>query len=143
MKTYSMQYCFAITYFFAIAILLSILSASLTACQRGAGSNELPDVGLEMSISPKPLKVGLATVSLDLRDSRGKPITGANIELESNMSHAGMVPSFSQATEIGNGRYEAPLEFTMGGDWFILLKADLPDGRQLERQIDVPGVETP
>jgi hypothetical protein len=29
----------------------------------------------------------------------------------------------------------------MAGDWFILVKATLPDGRKLERQVDVPGVK--
>jgi hypothetical protein len=29
----------------------------------------------------------------------------------------------------------------MAGDWFILVRATLPDGRKLERQVDVPGVQ--
>jgi hypothetical protein len=56
------------------------------------------------------------------------------------MSHAGMAPVFAQATEAEPGHYEAPIEFTMGGDWFILVKATLPDGRQLERQMELPAV---
>jgi len=28
----------------------------------------------------------------------------------------------------------------MGGDWFILVRATLADGRSLEEQVDVPGV---
>ena len=82
----------------------------------------------------------MATLVLNLTDTDNRPISGAKIELEGNMSHAGMTPVFSEATETEPGRYEAPLEFTMGGDWFILVKATLSDGRTLERQIDVPGV---
>jgi hypothetical protein len=77
-----------------------------------------------------------------LRDAYDRPIVGARVELEGNMSHAGMVPVFAQATEIEPGLYQADLEFTMGGDWFILVRADLPDGRSMERQMDVPAVDS-
>ena len=79
---------------------------------------------------------------LKLADSAGKPINGARINLEGNMSHPGMRPVFSEAREIESGRYEAPLEFTMRGDWFILFHITLPDGRKLQKQIDVKGVQS-
>ena len=44
-------------------------------------------------------------------------------------------------SETAPGRYQADLEFTMGGDWFILVRAELLDGRSMERKIDVPGVD--
>jgi hypothetical protein len=80
---------------------------------------------------------------LNLSDAGGQPISGATVEIEGNMSHAGMAPVFAQAIEKEPGQYEAPLEFTMGGDWFILAKVTLPDGRHLERQINLPGVASP
>ena len=57
------------------------------------------------------------------------------------MNHAGMVPVFADARETAPGRYEATLNFTMAGDWFILVQARLPDGRTVEQAIDVPGVQ--
>jgi len=58
------------------------------------------------------------------------------------MSHAGMSPQFAEAKETGAGRYQARLEFSMAGDWVILLHITLRDGtKQLERQFDVPGVQ--
>ena len=54
--------------------------------------------------------------------------------------HGRHLPVFSEASEVGPGRYEAALEFTMGGDWVILFQINLPDGRNLQRQIDVKGV---
>jgi hypothetical protein len=56
------------------------------------------------------------------------------------MSHAGMSPQFDEAKEIAAGRYQAHVEFQMAGDWVILVHVTLPDGRKLERQIDVRGV---
>ncbi len=65
------------------------------------------------------------------------------VAIEGNMNHAGMKPSFAELTERGAGVYDGDLEFTMGGDWFILVTATLPDGSQLERKVDVKGVAVP
>ena len=111
----------------------------LVGCGRGQTS-DIDAIDIDLSVSPDPPTVGPATLVLTLTDEQGEPISGAALELEGNMSHAGMTPVFSQAEETEPGHYEAPLEFTMGGDWFVIVKASLPDGRALERQIDLPGV---
>jgi hypothetical protein len=112
----------------------------LTAC--GRGGKDLPDIAVELSIEPEPPQLGPAAITVTLRDAGGELLSGAEVELEGNMNHAGMVPVFADAVEVAPGRYQADLEFTMGGDWFILVRADLADGRSLERKIDVPGVDT-
>jgi hypothetical protein len=76
-----------------------------------------------------------------LRDASDQPISGATMELEGNMNHAGMVPVLAQATEVAPGQYRANLEFTMAGDWFILVRADLPDGRSMEHRADLAGLD--
>lgn len=100
-----------------------------------------PDVLVETELSPNPPRVGPTTVNLKLTDfASSKPVSGARIQLEGNMTHAGMTPVFARATEVEPGRYRATLELTMGGDWVVLVHATLPDGRQVERQVDVKGV---
>ena len=111
----------------------------LAGCDRGG--KDLPDVAVDLAIEPQPPQLGPALIAVSLFDAEGQPITGAQVELEGNMNHAGMVPVFSQADEVAPGRYEGDLEFTMGGDWFILVRADLPDGRSMERKVDVPAVD--
>ena len=123
-----------------LLIILGLTLMIVTGCRRGQTS-DISDIGLDLSVSPDPPTTGQSAVVIQLTDETGQPLAGATVELEGNMSHAGMAPVFSQAKEVEPGRYEAPLEFTMGGDWFILVKATLPDGRQLERQVDVPGVQ--
>jgi hypothetical protein len=107
----------------------------------GRGNTDLPDVVVELAVSPEPPQIGPAVVTAVLRDADGQPISGARVELEGNMSHAGMVPVIAQALEVAPGEYQGDLEFTMGGDWFILVRADLPDGRSMERKVDVPAVD--
>ncbi|MGD2205169.1 MAG: FixH family protein [Anaerolineae bacterium] len=118
----------------------AVMLLALVGCARGG--RDLPDVGVDLAVEPQPLQLGPATLTVALTDAGGQPLAGATVELEGNMSHAGMVPVLATAIEVAPGQYRADLEFTMGGDWFILVRADLPDGRSLERQIDVPG-ETP
>ena len=100
----------------------------------------LPFVAVEHQISPEPARVGPAAITLKLADAAGKPVTGASITVEADMSHAGMSPRFANATETDPGRYQAHLEFPMAGDWVILLHVTLPGGEKLERQFDVRGV---
>lgn len=107
----------------------------------GRGSKDLPDVDVALEIEPSPPQLGLASITVGLHDANGLPISGAQVELEGNMNHAGMVPVFAEASEVAPGRYRAGMEFTMGGDWFILVRVDLPDGRSMERKVDVPGVD--
>jgi len=110
----------------------------ITSCSRPAGPP--PFVAIEQTILPEPARVGPATISLKLTDAGGKPVTGAQIAIEADMSHAGMRPVFAQAMEAEPGRYQARVEFPMAGDWVVLLHIALPGGKKLERQIDVKGV---
>jgi hypothetical protein len=107
------------------------------ACHRSAGPAS--SVVVSCDISPQPPRVGPAVISLRLSDA-GRPVTGARVTLEGDMTHAGMAPVFADATEVEPGRYRATLVFTMGGDWVVIVHAALPDGGKLERQLDVKGV---
>jgi hypothetical protein len=96
--------------------------------------------GIQHEITPQPLRVGVNTVTLRVADAAARPITGARINLEADMSHPGMTPVFGEAKEIEAGQYRGQLEFGMAGDWVILLHVELPGGQKLERQIDVRDV---
>jgi hypothetical protein len=62
------------------------------------------------------------------------------MKLEGNMSHAGMVPVFSEAKEIEPGRYLTTLELSMAGDWHVLVTVTLPDKHKFERQFEIKEV---
>lgn len=117
------------------------LCAGLLAagCARRPDSEASVVVGHE--VMPRPACVGTATITLSVADDTGRPVTGAVVKLEGDMSHAGMTPVFGEAKELDAGRYRAALEFTMAGDWVVLIHLTLPDGRKVERQFDVKGVQ--
>jgi hypothetical protein len=110
----------------------------IASCSRPVESSTF--VAIEHEVSPEPARVGPVTLTLKLADSAARPITGAHVAIEADMSHAGMSPRFAEARETDPGRYEARLDFPMAGDWIILLHVTLPDGKKLERQFDVRGV---
>ena len=99
-------------------------------------------LAIDLRVSPDPPKVGPATVSLTLTDATGKPATGATLSLEGNMAHAGMKPVFADVREEKEGRYTADLEFTMAGDWFVLVTGKTSDGKAIRKKIDVKGVRS-
>jgi hypothetical protein len=61
--------------------------------------------------------------------------------LEADMVHPGMAPVFADARETGSGNYEGTVNLNMPGDWVVLVHGKLADGKKLERQIDVKGVQ--
>jgi hypothetical protein len=114
---------------------------SLAGC-RDSETDKLADVKLQFAMQPDPPKVGPTMAIIELADKDGTPLKGASVELEGNMNHAGMKPVFASAKETEPGKYEASLELTMGGDWYVLVKGTLADGRKLKRKINVPGVKS-
>jgi hypothetical protein len=117
---------------------LLLVAALVAGCAAPADHG----LAIDLRVSPNPPKVGPAKVSLTLTDADGKPATGATLSLEGNMAHAGMKPVFAEAREEGDGRYSADLEFTMGGDWFILVTGKLADGKVIRKKVDIKGVES-
>lgn len=86
------------------------------------------------------MSVGPAQVSVALVDEAGRPVRDARLRLEGHMAHPGMAPATADLREAAAGHYEAQITFSMGGDWVLLLSGELPDGRRLRRQLELPGV---
>jgi len=121
--------------FAGIALLL------IAACHK-SGESVAPVITIAHEITPQPARVGSNTITLRLSDPAGKAVIGAEITLEGNMSHAGMAPVFAKANETEPGKYQAPLELSMAGDWIVLLHLTLANGQSLERQFEIKGVRS-
>jgi hypothetical protein len=111
-----------------------------TACHRSVDS--APGISVKGVVTPQPVRVGLATISVELADPSQNPVPHATIMVEADMTHPGMSPVFAEAKETAPGNYHAPIDFNMGGDWVVLLHIKLADGRKVERQMDVKGVQS-
>jgi hypothetical protein len=122
--------------------LAGLLLLGLAGCQPPAGpTGTASDISFHWSVSPSPPATGPARFSAALAEpATGRPVRGAAIKLEGDMSHPGMQPVFGTAREVAPGVYEAAIDFTMAGDWVLLVDATLRDGRTLQRQVLLPGV---
>jgi YtkA-like protein len=124
------------------AIASMLLAAALVAgCRRASKEANLD---IRWTLTPAAPSIGPVTLSLNLSEPLGKPVMGATVRVEAEMSHAGMSPVFADAVESQGtpGAYTAAFTFSMGGDWVLLVSVVLPDGRRTSRRIEVPGVRT-
>lgn len=123
-----------------ILMLFLLIGGLMMGCQSSGDAHS--NVNLDWEIEPDPPGVGMATIQITLTDSTEQAITGAEVELEGNMSHPGMQPVLAKAEEIEPGKYSATIKFTMAGDWFFLIDSTLPDNGVVEHQIDIRGVRS-
>ena len=114
-------------------------AGGLAAC--GGVEDAQAAARVEVQVDPSPPRMGPSSLNIRLTDESGQPVTGAVVRVEGNMNHAGMKPVFTDLTESEPGRYAGTLEFTMGGDWFLLINARLPDGTTISHKEDIHGVK--
>lgn len=122
-----------------LCILLFSFVAITVGCAKSASQRSIVVSGKQ--ISPQPPHAGPITVNFKLADA-AKPLTGAHVTLEGDMTHAGMTPVFGEAQEVSPGQYHGQVTLSMGGDWVVLMHITLPDGKKIEEQMDVPGVQS-
>jgi hypothetical protein len=107
---------------------------ALAGCRGERPADDVP-VEVDVAVAPTPAVGGPARIVLSVRDSVGAPLEGAEVRVEATMEHAGMTPVFEEARSEGEGRYVIPrLELTMGGDWTLIVRIRLPDGREAVRE---------
>jgi hypothetical protein len=126
---------------FVAVLLLGTVGLFMAGCrpQTGSAANEAVHVAVEFD--PAPPATGKSTLRLSLADAAGHPLRVAHLAVEGDMNHAGMRPAFAELKETTPGHYTGTIEFTMGGDWFLLVSGELAGGGHFEKRIDVPGVK--
>jgi hypothetical protein len=120
-------------------LVLLLFTLFTPACRRTAPNS---DITFKYEVTPQPPRVGAMTIDLQLVDAKGQVVSGAHVETEGNMSHAGMSPVSGVAREIENGKYRVTLPLTMAGDWIILVNATLANGEHVQHQIELNGVRS-
>jgi RND family efflux transporter MFP subunit len=83
---------------------------------------------VDVTSDPDPIPVGKATIDLFIRDSGGKPVTGAQVKAMVQMPGMPMGEREQIATETGNGHYRAPAVFAMEGRYDATITISGPAG---------------
>lgn len=78
---------------------------------------------------PTPISPGPAALDIRLGDSAGAAVTGATLVLTPTMPSMGHgIDTPPVVTEIGGGEYRAEWEYSMGGEWEVLVEISGSEG---------------
>lgn len=130
-----------------LLLLLLLVAAGCGRIQSGrfaqeSGEQDAPfEMELTLNGDAAVGQPGMLTVSLTTVD--GEALEGATVQVEGNMTHAGMEPLLTVAEPSAAGEYQALLDWTMGGEWFVRVRASLPDGTSVERTLTGVEVASP
>ena len=119
-------------------LILACMGA-LAGCGRVQRATQGGNDGFTVAMTTEPAAptVGQGLVVVTLRDPAGAPVEVARLDVEANMSHAGMVPVMGQADAGPGGVYRVPMTWSMAGDWYLDVTFRLPDGRIVARRFPV------
>ncbi len=123
----------------SLVVVLCCVALLAAGCGRieAARPASNPDIVFSLAVQPNPPVVGPAELVVTLLDRAGKPVEGARLEVEGNMTHAGMQPAFGQGAGGQGGRYAVPMNWTMSGDWVVTVKATMPGGQTASKDFSL------
>jgi hypothetical protein len=107
------------------------LSAS-TAIAAPAGLSPLTagqqsgDLKVWLSSRPEQPVQGTADIEASLQGVDGKPLTGARVTFDTDMTNMSHGTYLVQADESGDGQYAGKVHFSMPGPWRIITTIDRP-----------------
>ncbi|MEM7797761.1 MAG: FixH family protein [Chloroflexota bacterium] len=120
-----------------LLLLLSISLFALAGCRQSNQPDQLEALQIGIVSPLFPPLVGEDTVRIKVLDANDQPIDDLALNLKGDMTHAGMEPVLSEAIPMGEGIYEVPFEWTMGGDWILTVDAEDQDGLTTKRRFDL------
>ncbi|MFN8440074.1 MAG: FixH family protein [Caldilineaceae bacterium] len=128
-------------YKFSMFALLFTLLLVLVGCSKQSDAQDNP-LYLKIKLIAPPVATDKPYQIVQLTDSAGQPVTDATVNLEGNMTHAGMAPVIGDSvTDEGDGKadghYQAPIQLDMLGDWVVTVVVNTKDGTTINQDIPV------
>ena len=113
-----------------------MLCLLLTACpppdsQGNRGANKVVEGVTVRTELLDGANIGEATIEVFVTQNDA-PLSDAQVTVTGDMTHVGMSPVITTATEQESGLYLTEnFEFTMAGDWIITTEVKLPSGQRV------------
>jgi Cu(I)/Ag(I) efflux system membrane fusion protein len=127
-----------------------LVCAVLLACggADSAGTRVATGGGtLRAELEPRAPRVGSNALEIELRGAGGEPLEGAEVGVRVFMHAMGAMPAMggpASVRELGDGRYRADFDLTMGGSWQVEIEAQPRGGAPLRAEgalrVDAPGI---
>ncbi len=118
-------------------LLLGLLLVLIAGCARSQPVETKDDYQVTFATDPAPPVQDMGTAIVVIKDKAGQGVDGARVSIEANMAHAGMKPEYADATIGANGEYRMPLDWSMGGSWYVEAKITLKNGDVVRRRFPV------
>lgn len=102
-----------------IATLLAVACTKPQARQVESG-----DLEVDVAIAPDPPSTGTNRLLVQVHDSQGRPVDGAQLSFAFSMPAMGAMPEMKGGGEVqahGAGKYEVTYPLAMNGDWTLTL----------------------
>jgi hypothetical protein len=119
------------------ALLLVLLAASACGRSQSAAVETQDNYQVTLATDPAPPDQGAGTVIVKIKDGQGRGVKAERVAIEANMNHAGMIPENAASTIGLDGEYRMPLNWTMGGAWYVDVTITLPNGDEVRRRFPV------
>ncbi len=108
----------------------------------GQSAESVPEASIEFTSDPNPLARGHDKAIVTLRDSKGAPISGAQVTVSfymAAMPAMGMAAMRAKGTgqDQGNGKYTASIELPSGGTWSLTITASKEGHTIASKEMDV------
>jgi Cu(I)/Ag(I) efflux system membrane fusion protein/cobalt-zinc-cadmium efflux system membrane fusion protein len=108
----------------------------------GQTAEAIPQASIDFTSDPKPMVRGHNKAIVTLRDSKGAPISGAQVTVSfymAAMPAMGMAAMRAQGTadDQGNGTYAANIELPSGGTWSLTITVSKEGHPIASKQMDV------
>lgn len=122
-----------------LAVWLALCLVLVVGCGRSqsAVTETQDDYQVVFATDPTPANQGEGTVLITIKDRQGQAVNAARVTIEGNMNHAGMKPENAEVTVGANGEYRLPINWTMGGAWYVDVTITLQNGEVVRRRFPV------
>lgn len=122
----------------AFGVVGLVLAALLSGtCTRQPPAEDTAGVLVTTRLIPTQPAVGPATLTISLSGATADTLGRAAVQVVGHMTHPGMTPVVATVTARGPDVYDAAMDFTMPGDWMLIVTVRLHDGRRLESRVPV------
>jgi hypothetical protein len=126
------------------ALLVSLMVSACTA-PVGAPAPAASGPGrITVTTAPTPaVASGETELVIEVKDSAGKAVSGASVQVSVDMLSHSMGAMTGQATDQGNGRYATKVPFGMAGDWVVTVEVRQGDTVLATTDVTIPVQPAP
>ncbi|HRE46641.1 MAG TPA: FixH family protein [Aggregatilineales bacterium] len=114
----------------------AVSSESIIRRATGTPASDFSALNIAYSPDRSPALVGSGIVIITVTGPDGAPVTNAMVKVTGNMLHEGMMPITGEGKHMGEGQYQVSLQWSMAGDWQVVVNVTRPDGTHAERTFD-------